>query len=110
MNVENQREKYKEQEYLDGAEEAVKSPEKQNWTSNGTRKGKLIKGSNKRSYWLKEKALLLKKAAFVCLFCGGPPITGLTTRWPIYFLAKNFGDSGLRSSQNPKPKTHVHIL
>lgn len=56
MNVENQREKYKEQEYLDGAEEAVKSPEKQNWTSNGTRKGKLIKGSNKRRCCLKEKS------------------------------------------------------
>ena len=36
MNVENRRDKYKEQEYLDGAEEAVKSQEKQNWISIGT--------------------------------------------------------------------------
>lgn len=35
MNVENQRDKYKEQEYLDGAEEAVKCREKQNWISIG---------------------------------------------------------------------------
>lgn len=47
MNVENQRDKYKEQEYLGGAEEAVKSREKQNSISIGTPYEKMQAGERK---------------------------------------------------------------